>query len=119
MTKGILTIAGATALIVASAANAAVTIGSTGGTDGVTTAFVTDGVGNPNKLEFDTTNALAGPFTSTFNFFSDSSNLGVFSATTATNPASTVSLLELFTGGTMTTFGTTPVTGGSITGSSN
>jgi hypothetical protein len=119
MTKYLLTIAGATALTVASAANAAVTIGSTGGTNGTTTAVVTDGVSNPNKIEFDTTNAAAGSFASMFNFFSDSSNLGVFSVTTATNPASTVSLLQLFTGGTMTTFGTTPVAGGSTTGSGN
>jgi len=104
-----LALAGATALTAAPAANAAVTIGSTGGTNGTTTAIVTDGVGNPNKIEFDTTNALAGSFTSFFNFFSDGSNLGVFSATTATNPASTISLLQLFTGGTMTVAGSTLV----------
>jgi hypothetical protein len=52
-----------------------------------------------------------------FNFFSDGSNLGVFSATTATNPASTISLLQLFTGGTMTTVGSTLVN--SATGSGN
>src|SRR6476646_3760611 len=110
-------LAGVTALTAASAANAAVTIGSTGGTNGATTAVITDGVGNPNKAEFDTTNALAGSFTSFFNFFSDGSNLGVFSATTATNPASTVSLLQLFTGGSMTVAGGTLVN--SISGSGN
>ena len=117
MNKCVLTIAGAAALAVASAANAAVTIGSTGGTNGTTSAVVTDGLGNPNKIEFDTTNAAAGSFANFFNFFSDSSNLGVLSATTATNPASTVSLLQLFTGGTMTTAGTTLVN--SATGSGN
>ena len=109
----------ASALGAASVANAAVTIGSTGGTDGTTTAKVTDMVSNPNKVEFDTTNAARGSFTNWFNFFSDSSNLGVLSATIATNPASTVSLLQLFTGGDKTTAGTIPVTGGIATGSTN
>ena len=68
MRRFMLALAGATALTAAPAANAAVTIGSTGGTNGTTTAIVTDGVGNPNKIEFDTTNALAGSFTSFFNF---------------------------------------------------
>ena len=119
MRKFTIALAAATALSTASAADAAVTIGSAGGTNGITTAFVTDAVNNPNKVEFDTTNPSAGSFASYFNFFSDSSNLGVFSATTATYPASTVSLLQLFTGGTMTTAGTTPVVGGSASGSSN
>jgi len=111
-------LAGVTALTAAStAANAAVTIGSTGGTNGTTTAIVTDGVGQPNKVEFDTTNAVAGSLSNWFNFFSDGSNLGVFSATTATNPASTISLLQLFTGGTMTTPGASLVN--SISGSGN
>ena len=117
MRKLLIALAGATALTAASAANAAVTIGTTGGTNGTTTATVTDAVNNPNKIEFDTTNAAAGSFSSLFNFFSDSSNLGVFSVTTATNPASTVGTLALFTGGSMTTNGTTPFN--SITGSSN
>jgi hypothetical protein len=116
MRKILLALAGATALT-ATAANAAVTIGSTSGTNGTTSAVVTDPVNNPTKLEFDTTNAAAGSFTSSFNFFSDGSDLGVFSATTATNPASTVSMLQLFTGGDMGTAGTTLFN--SITGSSN
>src|SRR5690349_12062367 len=99
MRKIMLALAGATALTAASAANAAVTIGTTGGNNGTTSAIVTDAASNPNKVEFDTTNAAAGSFTNWFNFFSDSSNLGVFSVTTATNPASTVSMLQLFTGG--------------------
>lgn len=112
----VLALAAATALTAATAANAAVTIGSTGGTNGTTSAVVTDAVNNPNKIEFDTTNATAGSFNEWFNFFSDSSNLAVLSATTATNPASTVSLLQLFTGGSMTTAGTTLVNSSTGTG---
>ena len=107
MRKLMIALAGATALTAASAANAAVTIGSTGGNNGTTTAVVTDAVANPNKVEFDTTNAAAGSVTSFFNFFSDSASTGVFSVTTATNPFSTVSLLQLFTGGSATVAGTT------------
>jgi hypothetical protein len=120
MRRLIIALAGATALTVGSAASAAVTIGSTGGTNGTTSALVTDGTNNPNKIEFDTTNAAAGSFTSWFNFFSDGSDLGAFSATTATSPASTIDLLSLFTGGNMTTAGTTLVTsaaGSGATGS--
>lgn len=116
MRRIICALAGVTALTATSTANAAVTIGSTGGTNGTTTAVVTDGVNNPNKVEFDTTNALAGSFTSFFNFFSDGTNLGVFSATSATNPASTISLLQLFTGGTMTMAGSTLVASNSGSG---
>jgi len=68
---------------------------------------VTDNVGVPNKIEFDDTNASAGSQTAWFNFFVTPSMLGTFSATVATNPASTVTLLELLTGGTMSTSGTT------------
>jgi hypothetical protein len=117
MRKPIIALAGAAALTAASAANAAVTIGTTGTNNGTISAVVTDGVNNPNKIAFDTTNAIAGSATSFFNFFSDGANLGVFSVTTATNPASTISLLQLFTGGTQTTPGSTLVN--SIAGSSN
>src|SRR5438270_1517131 len=117
MRKFMIALAGATALAAASAANAAVTIGATGSTSGVTQSVVTDVVGNPNKIEFDTTNPGAGSVTSFFNFFSDSSNLGVFSVTTATSPASTVNGFSLFTGGSQLVAGTTPFT--SLTGGSN
>jgi hypothetical protein len=109
MRSHIVALAGATALTAASAANAAITIGSSGSTSGGTTVLVTDNVGNPNKLEFDTTNALAGTVTSFFNFMTDGATSGAFSVTTATIPASSVSMLQLFTGGNATTAGTTPV----------
>ena len=121
MRRFMFALAGVTALVASTtAANAAVTIGSTGSANGISTALITDPVGNPNKVEFDTTNAAAGAFTSWFNFFSDSSNLGVFSVTTATDPASSVSLLQLFTGGSMTVAGATLVAsnpGSGISGS--
>jgi len=106
---------GLTALAAASAASASVTIGTaigsscTGGgcVAGTSTVTVTDNVGVPNKIEFDDTNASAGSQTAWFNFFVTPSMLGTFSATVATNPASTVTLLELLTGGTMSTSGTT------------
>jgi hypothetical protein len=92
------------------AATASVTVGSTNATSGTATAVVTDNVGIPNKVEFDTTNASAGTVVSWFNFLVSPDGIGAFSATTATNPPSTVTLLELLTGGTMTTAGSTLVT---------
>ena len=103
MRRIMLALAGATALTAASAANAAITIGTTGTNSGVATAIVTDNVSNPNKVEFDTTNAAGGgtAVTSFFNFMVSDPMIGVFSATTATNPASTVSLLQLLLGSTV------------------
>ncbi len=114
----ILGIAGASALAFAStAANASVTLGSfgssctTGGcTAGTSTASVTDNLGNPNKVEFDDTNASSGTQIAWFNFLVTPDGLGAFSAITATNPASPVTLLQIFSGGTQTTAGTTLVT---------
>jgi hypothetical protein len=102
----------------ATAANASVTIGGsnssctgTGCTSGTVTATVTDNTNVPNKVEFDTTNILtAGTVTSWFNFEVNPASLGTFSATVATSPPSTVTLLELLTGGTMTTAGTISLT---------
>ena len=107
MRKLLFALAGATALTAASAANAAITIGTTsssctgtGCNAGTTSVIVTDNVNNPNKLEFDTTNAL-GTVTSLFNFMVTTPEFGVFSVTTATNPASTVSLLQVLLGATV------------------
>jgi hypothetical protein len=112
----VLGIVGASALALApTAANASVTLGTaigsscTGGgcVAGTSTAIVTDNVGVPNKVEFDDTNASAGGQTAWFNFFVAPDALGTFSATVATFPVSTVTLLELLTGGTSSTVGTT------------
>lgn len=99
------------------AATASITIGSTGSSctgggcvAGTSTATVTDNVGIPNKLEFDDTNASAGTQVAWFNFLVSPTSLGTFSATVATFPTSSVTLLELLSGGTMTTAGTTLVT---------
>jgi hypothetical protein len=109
---------GLTALAAASAASASVTLGTaigsscTGGgcVAGTSTVVVTDNVNIPNKIEFDDTNASAGGQTAWFNFFVTPSMLGTFSATVATYPTSTVTLLELLTGGTSSTVGGTLVT---------
>ena len=99
----------------ATAASASVTVGTaigsscTGGgcVAGTSTAVVTDNVGVPNKVQFDDTNASAGTQTAWFNFFVAPDALGTFTATVATFPVSTVTLLELLTGGTSSTVGTT------------
>ena len=115
----VLGIVGASALALApTAANASVTLGTaigsscTGGgcVAGTSTAIVTDNVGIPNKVEFDDTNASAGGQTAWFNFFVAPDALGTFSATVATFPVSTVTLLELLTGGTSSTVGGTLLT---------
>ena len=110
-------LAGSALAFSATAASATVTLGSTGSfcstvgcTPGTSSATVTDNVNIPNKIEFDDTNASAGSQTAWFNFFVNPAMLGTFSATVATYPASTVTLLELLTGGTQTTPGTTLVT---------
>jgi len=110
-------IAGSALALGSTAANASVTIGGTGSSctgsgcvAGGSTATVTDNVGIPNKVEFDDTNASTGTQTAYFNFFVSPTMLGTFSATVATNPASTVTLLELLTGGTMSTPGGSLVT---------
>jgi PEP-CTERM motif len=120
MRKLLIALAGATALTAASAANAALTIGAAGSTNGTVNPTVT----SPTTLEFDTTNAAAGDYLSFFQFNNDGFTAGVFSATASTVPlaGTTVGLLQLFTGGTVTNgvySGGTLVTGGSISGSSN
>jgi hypothetical protein len=102
----------------ATGASASVTLGTaigsscTGGgcVAGTSTASVTDNVNVPNRVQFDDTNASAGGQTAWFNFFVAPSALGTFSATVATYPVSTVTLLELLTGGTSTTVGGTLLT---------
>ena len=61
MRRLIIALAGVTALTGASAASATVTLGSTGtvsGTNGGVTSTITDNVNNPNKITFDTLNAV-------------------------------------------------------------
>ena len=120
MRKLLIALAGATALTAASAANAALTIGTAGGTNGTVTPTVT----STSTLEFDTTNGTAGSYSSFFQFNSDIFNSGVFTATASTNPlgGTTVTMLQLFTGGTVLAGVYTPgtlVIGGSASGSSN
>jgi len=119
MRKLILGMVGASALAFAStAANASVTLGTAigsscsgvGCTAGTATATVTDNVNIPNKVQFDDTNTGSGSQTGWFNFFVTPSMLGTFTATAATNPASTLTLFELLTGGTSSTVGSTLVT---------
>ena len=101
MRRFMVALAGATALSGASAANAAITLGSTGQTAGSATSVtstVTDNVNNPNKMTFDTNNAAAGTDTSFVDFLLNFDSTAVFSVTTATNPASTVTLLDVLTG---------------------
>jgi|SRR6185369_17903968 len=113
-------IAGSALALGSTAANAALTVGANGATNGTPTSIVT----NASLLEFDTTNASAGSYSSFFQFNSDIYNQGVFSATASTVPiaGTTVSLLQLFTGGSVVGgvySGGTLVPGGSASGSSN
>ena len=118
MRGAILGILAGTALALGStAANASVTVGGTGSSctgggcaAGTSAAVVTENVLYPNKVEFDDTNVSAGTQTAYFNFFVDPTLLGTFSATVATFPVSTVTLLELLTGGTSSTPGSTLLT---------
>ena len=98
-------LAGSAMAFGATAASASVTVGTSGSTctpnPGCTsTATATDIIGEPNKVEFDTTNANAGTFTSYFDFILTDPRTAVFSVTTATNPDSQVNLLELLLNGT-------------------
>ena len=113
-------IAGSALALGSTAANAALTVGTNGATNGTPTSIVT----NASLLEFDTTNASAGSYSSFFQFNNDIYTAGVFSATASTVPiaGTTVSLLQLFTGGSVVGgvySGGTLVPGGSASGSSN
>lgn len=113
-------IAGSALALGSTAANAALTVGANGATNGTPTSIVT----NASLLEFDTTNASAGSYSSFFQFNNDIYTAGVFSATASTVPiaGTTVSLLQLFTGGSVVGgvySGGTLVPGGSASGSSN
>jgi hypothetical protein len=111
-------LAGSALAVSATAANATVTLGTAIGsscsavdcTAGTATATVTDNINIPNKVQFDDTNTGTGSQTGWFNFFVTPSMLGTFTATAATNPASTLTLFELLTGGTSSTVGSTLVT---------
>jgi hypothetical protein len=125
MRKLIFALAGATALSTASIANAAVTLGSTGtiaGSSTAVTSTITDNVNIPNKVTFDTINAAGGTNTSFFDFIESYNSTGVFSVTTSTLPASTVTLLNVLTGQSLALFpadtGTFGGSAGSSTGSS-
>ena len=98
MRKIALGLTAAMALSVASTANAAITIGTTGTTAGTLNVVVTDNVGNPNKLTFDTVNVPAGSVTSYFDFQESFASVGIFTVAAATLPNSTVTLVELLTG---------------------
>ena len=98
MKKFTLGLAAAAALSMASAANAAITVGSTGTTAGTFQYTITDNVGIPNRMTFDTINAPSGSVTSYFDFSESFASIGVFSVTAATLPNSTVTLVELLTG---------------------
>jgi hypothetical protein len=117
--------AAAAALTAASAANATVTLGSTGqlaGTSSSVISSVTDNANVPNKVTFDTNNAAAGTSTSFFDFLESYNSTGVFSVTTSTMPSSSVTLLNVLTGQTLSLFpadtGTYGGSAGSNTGSS-
>lgn len=91
----------AASVLMASAANAAITIGSTGMTAGSADAVTTNITNNttlPNTFSFDTVNAAVGTDTSFIDFKVDYDSLATFSVTTATNPASSVTLLNVLTG---------------------
>ena len=101
MHKFIIALAGATALTAGSAANATVTLGSTGQTAGSATSVtstITNNTTVPNTIAFDTANAAVGTDTSFIDFLVNYNSVGTFSVTTATNPASTVTLLNVLTG---------------------
>ena len=98
MRKIALGFATAMALSMASAANAAVTIGTTGTTAGTISVVVTDNVGIPNRIVFDTINVPSGSVTSFFDFQESFASQAIFTVTAATLPNSTVTLVELLTG---------------------
>jgi uncharacterized protein YfaP (DUF2135 family) len=83
----------------ATAANAALTVGAAGSNDanGTATGLVT----GPSAIEFDTTNPTNGAYQSYFQFNNDGFNAAVFSVTASSVPitGTTVSLIQLFTGG--------------------
>jgi hypothetical protein len=122
-------LAGSALAFSATAANAAFSVGAAGSTNGTAVPSVT----STSTLEFDTTNAAIGNYSSFFQFNNDSFTSGVFTATASTNPldGTTVSMLQLFTGGTVSFVngincllgcsysGGALVSGGSTSGSSN
>ena len=99
MRRFMFALAGMSALSTATVANAALTIGAAGSTNGTATSFLT----SPTAIEFDTTNPSTGSYSSFFQFNNDGFTAGVFSATASSVPlaGTTVSMLQLFTGGTV------------------
>jgi hypothetical protein len=98
-------IVGTAMTLAATAASATVTLGNKGSscstigcTAGTASATVTQNVTIPNSVEFDDTNASAGTQTAWFNFYVTPAMLGTFSATVATYPVGSVTMLELLTG---------------------
>jgi len=96
MRKLTLALAAATSLTMASAANAAITLGATSG--GTSSVVITDNVNIPNQLQFDTRVAAAGSVTSWFDFQQSYASFAVFSVTAATFPSSNVTLIEVLSG---------------------
>jgi hypothetical protein len=112
MRKVVLSFVAATALAGATAANAAITIGSTSGTD--ITVGAPDNVTIPNKVTFDTTTNTAGSVSPWFQFSNDQTGTYTFALITSTNLA-TVTLEELLNDGGTTVLQQLPGSGNSLT----
>jgi hypothetical protein len=99
MRKVVLSLVAATALAGATTANAAISIGSTSGSD--ITVGTPDNTTLPNKVGFDTTTDTAGTVSPWFQFSNDQTGTYTFALITST-PFATVTLEELLNdGGTM------------------
>ena len=115
MRKLVLGLIAATALTGASAANAALTVYTSGGQSGTTAGTLMVGAADnttiPNKNAFDTFLDSAGSFTSYFEFSEDMNSIGSFSVTAA-GLGATMTLDQVGPGGTITSLY-------SVVGSSN
>ena len=96
MGKLVLSLVAATALAGATAANAAISIGNTSGSD--ITVGTPDNTTLPNKVTFDSTTDTAGSVSPWFEFSNDQTGSYTFAIITSTDLAS-VTLEELLTGG--------------------
>lgn len=96
MRKIILAVAATTALAGASTANAAITIGTTSGSNIV--VGTPDNVTIPNKVNFDTVTNAAGSTSPWYEFSNDMTGMYVFDLTSSTLGAS-ITLEQLLTGG--------------------
>jgi hypothetical protein len=112
MRKVVLSFVAATALAGATAANAAISIGSTSGTD--ITVGTPDNVTIPNKVTFDTTTNTAGSVSPWFEFSNDLNGSYTFALITST-PGASVTLEKLLTGGGATVLQTVMGSSNSLT----